>query len=71
MCAGMLVNARIGRVVYGADDPKAGALKTLYTLGNDPRLNHSFEVTSGVCQEQCSAILTAFFREIRQRKKNP
>ena len=48
MCAGAAVNARVGRVVFGAFDPKAGALATLYGLGNDPRLNHELAVTGGV-----------------------
>src|SRR5438067_6963410 len=48
MCAGALVNARVLRVVYGCDDPKAGALRTLYAIGTDARLNHRFDVTPGV-----------------------
>jgi tRNA(adenine34) deaminase len=61
MCAGALVNARVARVVYGAADPKAGALGTLYNLGVDPRLNHELEVTSGVLADEAAALLADFF----------
>jgi tRNA(adenine34) deaminase len=71
MCAGALVNARVSRVVYGCDDPKAGALCSLYTLGSDPRLNHRFEVTGGVLATECAAQLSAFFVELRARRKTP
>ena len=66
MCAGALVNARIERVVYGCDDPKAGALRSLYLLGEDPRLNHRFAVTPGVLAAECSAILSNFFAALRR-----
>ena len=65
MCAGALVNARIERVVYGCDDPKGGALRTLFTIGSDPRLNHRFEVTPGVRSDACAARLRAFFGALR------
>jgi len=65
MCAGALVNARIGRVVFGADDPKAGALGSLYHLGVDPRLNHEFEVTRGVAADECGVLLQEFFASRR------
>lgn len=65
MCAGAMVNARIDRLVYGAADPKAGAVGTLYDLSADARLNHRFEVTSGVLADQCSELLTAFFQRLR------
>jgi tRNA(adenine34) deaminase len=65
MCAGALVNARVARVVYGCDDPKAGALRTLYTLGEDTRLNHRFAVTTGVLREECARILSDFFAALR------
>lgn len=61
MCAGALVNARIGRVVFGAVDPKAGACGSLYHLGSDPRLNHEFPVTAGVLADECATLLTDFF----------
>ncbi len=70
MCAGALVNARVPRVVWGCNDPKAGATETLYAIGNDERLNHRFESVSGVLREECSALLTEFFAAIRA-KNNP
>ena len=69
MCAGALVNSRVSRVVYGCDDPKAGAVRSLYEIGSDPRLNHRFEVTAGVMGASCSAQLTEFFEAIRQRRR--
>jgi tRNA(adenine34) deaminase len=65
MCAGALVNARIARVVYGCDDPKAGALRSLFSLGEDPRLNHRFVVTPGVLREDCARLLSQFFAALR------
>lgn len=65
MCSGALVNARIQRVVYGALDPKAGATESLYQVGSDTRLNHQFEITSGVRREECIERLQAFFRKLR------
>jgi tRNA(adenine34) deaminase len=67
MCAGALVNGRVDRVVWGCDDPKAGATRTLYTIGDDPRLNHRFETVPGVRADECAALLTAFFARIRGR----
>ncbi|WP_425395493.1 tRNA adenosine(34) deaminase TadA [Aeoliella sp.] len=67
MCAGAIVNSRIPRVVYGAADPKAGAVDTLYTLLGDSRLNHAAEVVSGVLAQECGDILRQFFREKRQK----
>ena len=69
MCAGALVNARVPRVVYGCDDPKAGAVRTLYGIGNDPRLNHRFELIPGVLGEACSSQLRSFFAELRRERK--
>ena len=69
MCAGALVNARIDRLVYGAYDPKAGAVGTLMDLSSDERLNHRFAVTAGVLERECSAVLTEFFRGLRERQK--
>ena len=66
MCAGLMHQARIARCVYAAADPKAGALGTLYDLSADERLNHRFEVTTGVLAEQSSALLRDFFRELRE-----
>ena len=61
MCAGALVNSRIGRVVYGATDPKAGAAASLYTVCADDRLNHRPPVQAGVLADECGALLKAFF----------
>lgn len=67
MCAGALVQSRISRVVFGAHDPKGGALESLATLGNNPKLNHKFEVTSGILANECSSLLKSFFKEKRQK----
>ena len=65
MCAGAIVQARIGRVVFGAADPKNGAVVSLYRLFEDRRLNHAVAVTEGVLREACAEILSGFFREKR------
>ncbi len=65
MCAGALVAARVARVVYGARDPKAGAVDTLFSIGQDPRLNHRFEVEGGVLAEESARRLGAFFARLR------
>jgi len=65
MCAGAMVLARVDRLVYGAADPKAGAVDTLYRICTDSRLNHRLEVVSGVLAEPCAAILGRFFRAQR------
>jgi tRNA(adenine34) deaminase len=65
MCCGAIVHARIGRLVYGAADPKAGGVVSLYRLLDDARLNHRVAVTAGVRAEECGALLTAFFRDRR------
>ena len=69
MCAGAIVLARINRLVYGAADPKAGAVASLYQLCSDPRLNHRVEINAGLQAEQCGAILTEFFRAQRAMGK--
>lgn len=66
MCAGALVNARVPRVVWGCDDPKAGATKTLYEIGSDARLNHRFECIPGVLADECATMLSAFFASVRK-----
>jgi tRNA(adenine34) deaminase len=66
MCAGAIVQARIPRLVYGAADPKAGAVSTLFRLVDDPRLNHQAEIISGVQAEPCGRILTEFFQRKRR-----
>ena len=69
MCAGLMHQARIDRCVFGAFDPKAGALGSLYSIHCDERLNHQFQVTPGVCKEEASALLKSFFSKKRQAKK--
>jgi tRNA(adenine34) deaminase len=69
MCAGAMVNARLGRVIYGATDPKAGAVHTLYEIPTDKRLNHRVEVIGGVEAEKCRALLRAFFQGRRSAQK--
>ncbi len=65
MCAGLIVNARVGRVIYGAADPKAGAVDTLYALLTDARLNHRCEVVAGVEADASAERLRAFFSKLR------
>ena len=65
MCAGALVASRLGRLVLGASDPRAGACGSLYNLADDPRLNHSFEVVRGVEADRCAALLSEFFARRR------
>ena len=69
MCAGAILQARIPTVVYGAADPKAGAVRTLYRLLDDERLNHRAEIVSGVLADPCGAILTRFFQAQRKMGK--
>jgi tRNA(adenine34) deaminase len=61
MCAGALVLARLRRLVYGADDLKAGAVRSLYRICSDGRLNHQVQVTAGVLADACGAILSEYF----------
>ncbi|MFZ0034767.1 MAG: tRNA adenosine(34) deaminase TadA [Sedimentisphaerales bacterium] len=70
MCAGALVLARIDRLVYGCDDPKTGAVKSLYNIVTDGRLNHRLEVTSGVLSDECTALLQQFFQKRRGENTN-
>ena len=65
MCAGALIAARVGRLVYGASDARAGACGSLYNLCADPRLNHELAVTGGVQAEKCGGLLTSFFTQRR------
>lgn len=69
MCAGAILQSRIPRVVYGARDPKGGCVDSLYRLLNDPCFNHECEVTEGVLGDECGAMLTNFFRSLREKKK--
>ena len=66
MCAGALVHARLRRLVFGADDPKAGAVRSVLQVLNHPRLNHQMEITSGVLAGRCAELLQAFFAERRK-----
>jgi tRNA(adenine34) deaminase len=68
MCAGAIVNARIKRVVFGCINPKAGAVQTLYTIASDPRLNHRAQVLGGVRSDECAAMLSEFFKQLRSEK---
>jgi tRNA(adenine34) deaminase len=70
MCAGALVLARVDRLVFGTDDPKAGACGSLYNIVQDGRLNHRLEIVSGVLQEDCRYQLQAFFQRRRAENKN-
>lgn len=70
MCAGAILQSRIPRIVYGARDVKAGAVDSLYRLLNDARMNHECEVAEGILAEECGTILTQFFRNLREQKKN-
>jgi len=65
MCMGALLHARVQRLVFGCYDPKAGAAGSLYDVSNDPRLNHRLEVTAGVREAECRALLQTFFRNRR------
>ena len=66
MCAGAIIQARVPRLVYGADDPKGGAVRSCFEILSHPRLNHQVEVTAGVLAADCAAILQSFFAERRQ-----
>lgn len=68
MCAGALVNARVDRLVYGATDPKAGAVTSLGAVCTDARLNHRLEVHGGVLKDACGEVLKSFFQNLRARK---
>jgi len=67
MCAGAAVLARLDRLVYGCDDPKSGAVRTLFRLADDLRLNHRIEIERGVLAEECAARLREFFEKRRER----
>jgi tRNA(adenine34) deaminase len=71
MCAGAMVLGRIDRLVYGATDPKAGAVESVFRILDEPRLNHRAPVTKGVLAEECGAILSEFFRAKRNRSEGP
>lgn len=69
MCAGAIINARIPLVVFGARDPKAGCVGSLYNLIEEGKFNHSSEVISGVLEEECGALLKSFFKDLRTKKR--
>lgn len=71
MCAGAIVQARIPRVVIGSRNPKAGCAGSILNLLNVPQFNHQVELLEGVLQEECSAMMTEFFRELRESRKKP
>jgi tRNA(adenine34) deaminase len=70
MCAGALVHARLKRMVYGADDPKAGAVRSMMRVLNHPSLNHRMEIRSGVLAGRCAEMVQAFFRRRREEKSS-
>jgi tRNA(adenine34) deaminase len=69
MCMGGLILSRVQRLVFGCFDPKGGAVGSLYDLARDNRFNHRVAVTSGIRHDECAAILSGFFQELRQRKR--
>jgi tRNA(adenine34) deaminase len=69
MCAGALVLARVSRVVFGCTDPKGGAIDTMFGIGRDDRLNHRFEIVSGVLADESAARLRTFFAGLRERAR--
>jgi len=68
MCAGAILQSRIKRLVYGASDPKAGAVNSLYQLLSDERFNHQVEVEAGIMKKEAAQLLKDFFRDLRERK---
>lgn len=71
MCAGAAINARIKRLIFGADDPKAGAAGSIYDIATGEKLNHRIEIISGVLKDKCSSILREFFETKRKRGEVP
>jgi tRNA(adenine34) deaminase len=69
MCSGAIVLSRINRLFYGTDDPKAGAVISTAKVMNNPKLNHRVRVTGGILKEECSSLLSGFFKELRKSKK--
>ncbi len=68
MCAGAAVLARLSRLVYGCDDPKSGAVRTLFRIADDSRLNHRLQVAEGILRQECAACIRAFFQRKRPRR---
>ena len=69
MCAGAIVQARVGKLVIGAMDPKAGACGSLMNLLQDKRLNHQVEIEAGILEEECRSVLQEFFTALREKRK--
>jgi tRNA(adenine34) deaminase len=69
MCMGAIILARIPRLVYGCRDPRVGAVGSIYDFSRDDRFNHRVEVTEGVLSDECSALLSGFFQDLREKKK--
>lgn len=69
MCAGAMVHARVGRLVFGASDPRTGAAGSVFQLADNEQLNHRMEITSGILKEECAAQLKAFFKMKREKAK--
>jgi tRNA(adenine34) deaminase len=67
MCAGAMVNARLGRLVYGCKDSRYGAITSRYKIASDPMFNHQIDVTSGILEDECSEILKRFFTNLRKK----
>ena len=70
MCMGAILHSRIERLVYGASDPKSGAVSSVYTIGSDKLLNHYLKITGNVLEQACSSLLKDFFRDRRKFQKN-
>ena len=68
MCAGALVLARVGRLVYGCRDPRAGALGSVYDVVRDNRLNHTYRITPGILEQECRSVLVRFFNLLREKR---
>jgi tRNA(adenine34) deaminase len=68
MCAGAMVHARIERLVFGSEDPKAGGIVSRYAIGVDGLLNHRFSVMGGSCAEECGVLLKNFFKQRREQR---
>lgn len=68
MCIGAILHARVQRLVYGAADPKSGAVHSLYAIGSDKRLNHSLNITTSVLEEECGELLRSFFKAKRKKQ---
>lgn len=69
MCAGAIIQSRVDRVVFGASDPKAGCVGSIYNLLSEPKFNHRCEVEKGIMAEECGDLLTNFFRQLRKSRK--